>query len=738
MRGQVILDDITGQIWPTDFNLDVLKTSDKLTTLLEVVGSGISQTTAISCHCTYMAVVTSGEPGSNLVFVIHLVENRYYLLKKTVEPCTTLAFHPYQENVLFIATESSSLYRLDVNDGSVMQMIGHTFPVEGIHSGARSPLVISYNSDEVLLWSWPSLNLTSRLRLEEIVPVKWAGHVWQRDELVVSFVTGGILIWPSQNRSQQITIHPPEGLQLDFTAYALSSGGEWLVGGGKSHLLVTYSLINRSVAQVVQLPASCTDVFRVTFLPAIHPRYFQVLAVLNSTGILTVIDFTTSTKLKTLRAQRFNIVSVNVSEDGSFLAVTYANSTTKLYPTRALFPSDSSDKMQDLVPEVKFQVIENRKPDKRLEEEKLKKREKFKKLRELLEKTKWYEILREFNEYPDKYRSIIWVSILDLPRNYSVFSDLLDKGVHPAYERIQDVLNLSDGALLKMLKGTLSALAHWAPFLASVEYLPEFVFPFVKFFHSNPLLCFEAVTTVILNWCQSWFEFWPKPGVLVLNVIEQLICDNDSPLLAHLMRLKVTAEEYAWSLLVNAFSRVVSNEDWLVLWDHILSNPPAFLPCVAAAFILKSRQTILTCSDAYEIKTYLSQESWMSVRPVLDKAYILYARSSSSSLPKDKFGQFTALPRGGLPFFSIGPRDARDEEREKLERSLRNKSSVLPSPLRQRVSPSPRTDGIFAKKQEDMVYLIGRKELQKQEEECLDSIRNLRKRHLAVAKENLS
>lgn len=72
---------------------------------------------------------------------------------------------------------------------------------------------------------------------------------------------------------------------------------------------------------------------------------------------------------------------------------------------------------------------------------------------ELLDKNKWHQILQEFNEYPEKYRNLIWVSILEVPRNYSVFSSLLDKGTHVAFEGLQDVLQLSDGSLLKTLQG---------------------------------------------------------------------------------------------------------------------------------------------------------------------------------------------------------------------------------------------------------------------------------------------
>lgn len=77
----------------------------------------------------------------------------------------------------------------------------------------------------------------------------------------------------------------------------------------------------------------------------------------------------------------------------------------------------------------------------------------FEPLQELLDRNKWYPILVEFKSYPEKYRSLIWVSMLELPRNYLVFSTLLDKGMHSAFEGLKEVLKLSDGSLLKTLQG---------------------------------------------------------------------------------------------------------------------------------------------------------------------------------------------------------------------------------------------------------------------------------------------
>ena len=73
-------------------------------------------------------------------------------------------------------------------------------------------------------------------------------------------------------------------------------------------------------------------------------------------------------------------------------------------------------------------------------------------LQELLDKNKWCRILLEFGSFPDKYRRVIWTSVLELPRNYSVFSALLDKGTHPAYRDLGETLQLSDTGLFKALQ----------------------------------------------------------------------------------------------------------------------------------------------------------------------------------------------------------------------------------------------------------------------------------------------
>ena len=45
------------------------------------------------------------------------------------------------------------------------------------------------------------------------------------------------------------------------------------------------------------------------------------------------------------------------------------------------------------------------------------------------------------------------------------------------------------------------------------------------------------------------------------------------------------------------FSEVLSRDEWLRLWDNILSNHPGFLLLSVVAYITTARHTLLKCSQ---------------------------------------------------------------------------------------------------------------------------------------------
>ena len=73
-------------------------------------------------------------------------------------------------------------------------------------------------------------------------------------------------------------------------------------------------------------------------------------------------------------------------------------------------------------------------------------------LQVLLERDKWYPILRDFGQYPDKYRIALWTSSLQLPRNYSLVSSLIKKGLHPSFTNLRSSIKFENETLLNAMQ----------------------------------------------------------------------------------------------------------------------------------------------------------------------------------------------------------------------------------------------------------------------------------------------
>ncbi|CAJ0938311.1 unnamed protein product [Ranitomeya imitator] len=144
----------------------------------------------------------------------------------------------------------------------------------------------------------------------------------------------------------------------------------------------------------------------------------------------------------------------------------------------------------------------------------------------------------------------------------------------PGFIDVDNVIHRSRQIL--RLRRTLSTLAHWSAIFGETKYLPLLTFPFVKLFQNNQLICFEVVATVITNWCQHWFEYFPNPPINILGMVENVLAHHDKELLQHFVKYDVTSQVYAWPLLETLFSEVLTREEWLKLFDNVFSNHPSF------------------------------------------------------------------------------------------------------------------------------------------------------------------
>jgi hypothetical protein len=165
---------------------------------------------------------------------------------------------------------------------------------------------------------------------------------------------------------------------------------------------------------------------------------------------------------------------------------------------------------------------------------------------------------------------------------------------------------LKSEKLSKTMEKIMSALAHWSPLFESLDYLPALVFPFARLFSNDLFSGLEVVMTVLLNWCQKWWDYYPNPPVEALDVLEELLGFHDPQLLGHFTEHKVTSQIYGWLPMHSLFSELFVLDDWLRVWDHLVSNPPAFMYYVVVAYAKYFRTALLETDkhDDFRVSCY--------------------------------------------------------------------------------------------------------------------------------------
>lgn len=237
-------------------------------------------------------------------------------------------------------------------------------------------------------------------------------------------------------------------------------------------------------------------------------------------------------------------------------------------------------------------------------------------------------VLETTGAYPDQHRLLIWRFLLRLPENSHAFSALVSRGTHPALEDLHKRFPLRDARIGRRLFRVMNVLGHWCPLCAASPILPVLVYPFVKLFDVNDLACFETVITILFNWCYEWFSFFPSPPITVLNAIERMLAHTDPRLLAHFVKRKITSQVYAWTLLSTLYTEVLPRDAWLILWDHILTNPPQFFYCFLIAYLCHFKYALLSMTTSSEIENFLRTSSPCNIHDIISLAHKVMQRSN--------------------------------------------------------------------------------------------------------------
>lgn len=285
-------------------------------------------------------------------------------------------------------------------------------------------------------------------------------------------------------------------------------------------------------------------------------------------------------------------------------------------------------------------------------------------LRQLLKRERLETMLREFGHYPEKYRFLIWSTLLELPCNGSKYQVLLKLGLPAVLQQQARGLRIKNDSQRRCVIKVWSCLAHWCKVFGYVNWMPHLVYPFAKHLPKNSMVVFELIVTLLFNHMQLFFEFHPLPPQNYLAMCENILQRNDEQLSKFYKSLKVEAKDYAWAMLTNAFAEVFEEQQWLALWDNILTEPPYFIIFVIVAYNIVQRDVILHLPNKAEVCVFFHDQNPIDVSRLLTKAHNLMNKCPDDLHPKRFLPPFVGIPKGVYPKFLKYPVEWIEEQEQ--------------------------------------------------------------------------
>lgn len=629
------------------------------------------------------------------IYVFDISRNRFRLVQKTGQACTALAFTLRRTTEFLVALADYTVKCFDKDTKQLVSwMRGHDGAVSSISVHSSGRYAITTSLDTAQLWDLDTFQRKRKLNVRQSVGIQRVFFLPLSNTILSCFSDDSIFAWESDTLFCKYQLPVPEsGPRISYKAFAVTRDGRSLVSGGRSNLLHLWCLENKQLIRVIQMPSQVRTIRQLEFLPdSFDSGANQMLGVLSQDGVMRFINIHTCKLLFQIGSHDNAIATVAVGPTGRHVVAIMDNGGINIYSVQSL-----TDELNQ-PPTSQVEVDMGGEADQAVSKLKVKVRsgavqksaqssgrrtqvkilghpststaeDKENDLPAGLNKKRLVALLKAFGEFPAKYRMFVWRSLLCLPENYAAYSSLTDKGLHTAYLALHDKYPIKSQKLQRGLQRVLSALAHWAAIFGEVEYLPLVAFPFVKLFQNNPLLCFEVVTTVIVNWCQHWFEYFPNPPLNILSMVENVLAYHDKELLQHLVDCGITSQLYVWPLLETLFSEVLTRDEWLKLFDNVFTNHPSFLLMACVAYITFSREPLLLCSQKQDFEYFFHHRNNLDVGAMIKEAYRLMSNTPADIHPRTMLSDFTPLTKGQYPIFNQYPEfivEYQSREREKI------------------------------------------------------------------------
>lgn len=421
--------------------------------------------------------------SNGIAYYIDLSGTPAYKKLGCVGVSTFLAFNPEERTEIFIGLNSNKIKVLRIQAVNEFCLLtGHTAPPTNI--SFYKEYFLTSSCQEVIVWHLKTYSKAHQLRLNVKNIVVKKGMFSSLGVIAVLYQTNIIQSWTLQQFDEDHRIEIEKHGLKNVKDFEFTKDGRAMIVCGLQSTILVFNTSRWDLLISVNIHENFPGgkQLSVISLP-LDGGANSIVAVLGSDSSLKFVSLATSTLLENCCGLQNGIKRITASHKGSYLAYINKHGLLDIVFLDKMLNANLSHCPKE-IKETKKHVLsqchraeDNLKAVRQVVKEELK-------LKRLI------PILKEFGEYPEKFRKLIWATIMELPNNKKAYIDLSNKAPHEAmFDMLKNdpILNKCKTSLLGT---TLSCLLYWSPILKECSFLPKIVHPFVNVFHVSKKINF--------------------------------------------------------------------------------------------------------------------------------------------------------------------------------------------------------------------------------------------------------
>lgn len=565
-------------------------------------------------------------------YIIDFTEKTFWSLRKE-KNVSIVEFYPCHDKIC-LGHLSGSINTFDIPSGLLSGTFnGHKEEVKDISFNKVGTQCVSISRDRGFVWDPFTFKKQFLIEPVERSIIKEAKFIPWKDKFLVTTSDNLLSVWDSVSGSLSVKFHALEIFGYYINSFSFNKNGSAMVACGNCNKLICLNTSSWSLVKVFVLPKHYTKLNYIEFISqpydagescmvAFLTCHYRTVLFHLTTGILSVVDV----------FDRDCCISLRLNLSGKYLFCLMGGGSIQIVHNELWDGRDKKKKRQDSLKELSHEVQESYS------------------WHLLVAKKDIHSVISSFHQFPNDLRPFLWRSALSLPMNVLAHRTLCTKGLHSSFANIKDYPFLQIELRYPVLR-LASNLAHWCPMFGSIKHLPLMILRFAKLFRPSPIVAFEVVATILVNYCQNWFNEFPLIPKNVTNFIECTIKKIDLDLWDHFNNSGIKLSTYVWPIMETLFAEVLIEKDWLILWDNVVTSRADFLTLAVVSFFLVNKNIFISCKSLKEFEFFIHNPVNVNIMLMIQKARHLMTIWNYRTI----FNDFEPLMKGNIyQFFSEG------------------------------------------------------------------------------------